>query len=276
MQTSRRIAAGIAASLAWLAAAAAQESTPPTRGAVTIFPGALEQAAPPDGVEAPREHGWHVDGRHYAGGDGWRALVCEDAGRCRVEAVRMDVRELPIQPHYEEARPAQFLTWQPAPAGSVLLFFRPADGQPIAAGPVRTFLRPGTPPAAAVPAPAGVGTMATAIALGAEGTALLVPRLGRSTDPDRPGEEVRIELRAYGRRQLLDRYDWYEGFMAPIAARDYLVWAGDLDGDGRLDLVMNWRDYDVGQTLYLSGLAQGDEIVGEAGSFFYWPPQLGD
>lgn len=283
MQTSARIAAGIAVQFAMLAAASAQDATPPTRGAVMIFPGNLEEAAPPDGVEAPKTRGWHIAGKRYVAGDGWRALACSDGEHCTVAALRLDVQDLAIQPHDDEAEAAQFLTWQPQPEGTPLLFFNTAGtGErriDVPPGPVRTFLWPGAAQVRFAPVPDGVGSMAAAIPLGDGASALLVPRLAKSSDPDRAGDEVRIELRAYGKRQTLGHYEWYEGAgngMGVIGARDYLIWAGDLDGDGRIDLLMNWRDYDIGQTLYLSSLAHGDEIVGEAGAFFYWPPQIGD
>jgi hypothetical protein len=276
MRTCVGFAAMLAVSLYGIHPAAAQEGhDAPTRGAVMIFPGEREEAAPPDGVEAPKERGWHINGANYASGDGWFVLACANDA-CRIAATRMNAQSLPIQPHYDDAEPAQFLTWQPLPDGEPLLFFKPHDARiTFAPGPLRTWLRPASNQPLP-PAPPNVGSMATAIPLGGDASALLVPRISPSTNPDYPGDEVWIELRLGGKRQRLGVYRWYEDGIGVIGARDYLVWAGDLDGDGKLDLLMRWNDYDVDQTLFLSSLAKPGEIVGEAGAISYWPPQMGD
>ena len=59
--------------------------------------------------------------------------------------------------------------------------------------------------------------------------------------------------------------------VARLADRDdghpALLWAGDLDGDGRLDLVLDESDhYNVTETtLYLSSTAAPGALVGRAG-----------
>jgi hypothetical protein len=62
----------------------------------------------------------------------------------------------------------------------------------------------------------------------------------------------------------------------PVASGAQLVrWAGDLDGDGRLDLVLSLNTRfgtDAATTLFLSSAAQGGSaLVGAAASFSYWP-----
>jgi hypothetical protein len=87
---------------------------------------------------------------------------------------------------------------------------------------------------------------------------------------DRPAAAIRderqdayLQLRARDKRQLIDE---------PIAAcsqqlsREYLQWAGDLDGDGKTDYVLNFLDGAAGSIkLYLSSGAANDALVGLAG-----------
>ncbi len=81
-----------------------------------------------------------------------------------------------------------------------------------------------------------------------------------------------FELRAYGQRQRLGGYQWdIEGPKA-LAGPQYLLWAGDLDSDNKLDLLMSFQDRGWNTVLFLSSLAKPGELVGEAGRFNYWPP----
>lgn len=263
----------------FVACARADEATPtPTTGSVTIFPGSLEEAAPPDFNDMPKERGWHIDGAYYRADAAWRVLACLDPRHCAIHTLRMNVLSLAIQPHNDDAEPAQFLTWQPLPPGQPLLFFKQTDTRAprigFTPGPVPTFLCPAMPQEKPSPAPARVGSMATRIAWD-DHVALLVPRLSKSTGAN-AGDEVWIELRVDGKRQRLDTYTFSQDWPRAIDAHDYLVWAGDLDGDGKLDLLMNGSDDGVAQSLYLSSLAGPGEIVGAAGSIAYWPPQMGD
>ncbi len=97
----------------------------------------------------------------------------------------------------------------------------------------------------------------------------LVPVLIAPTD--RPTSAIRderqdayLQLRARGKRQLIDE---------PIAAcsqqlsREYLQWAGDLDGDAKTDYVLNFLDRATTGSikLYLSSRAPSDALIGLAG-----------
>lgn len=63
-----------------------------------------------------------------------------------------------------------------------------------------------------------------------------------------------------------------EAVKSGLAASDILLWAGDLDGDGRIDLIT--RVGDNGSTrglhLWLSSLANGNAMVGRAASLDQW------
>lgn len=75
---------------------------------------------------------------------------------------------------------------------------------------------------------------------------------------DSPGKASLLILESGGLRQVL--YEWTDGF---IDQHCELLWAGDLDGDGRLDLFLNLSGhYNVMErTLFLSsGRSEGDLV----------------
>lgn len=116
--------------------------------------------------------------------------------------------------------------------------------------------------------------METLIPLDSGEHAVIIPRLtmpAKSHHNDDAGSLV-FELRAYGKRQRLGSYEWDIEGPYPLKGANYLSWAGDLDGDGKLDLIMNHAAQGWHVTLYLSSLAEPGRIVGEAGSFIFWPP----
>jgi hypothetical protein len=57
-----------------------------------------------------------------------------------------------------------------------------------------------------------------------------------------------------------------------LSRQDYLLWAGDLDGDGKPDLILNHGEPGIQVALYLSSLAKDGELVGLAGRFQYSDP----
>lgn len=82
-----------------------------------------------------------------------------------------------------------------------------------------------------------------------------------------------LELRAYGKRQALAGYK-NTGTQVPDAS-SILRWAGDLDGDGKLDLILSHDEQDIDGALYLSSLAKPGQLVGLAGSMKYVLPKNG-
>ncbi|MBC7437919.1 MAG: hypothetical protein H7332_17845, partial [Bdellovibrionales bacterium] len=151
-------------------------------------------------------------------------------------------------------------------------------GLPLAAGPVKTWLQRGM----AGPYPDGgrIATMEVTIPIIPGGNALLLPRL-RPVQDDKNGrvqpEDLVLELRLGDRRQLLGAFDnsGNEG-VSPVDPKTYLIWAGDLDGDGKLDLLLNTGSCGRKVVLWLSSRATGQALVGLGGSFEFWDPSMSE
>ena len=85
--------------------------------------------------------------------------------------------------------------------------------------------------------------------------------------------EVQLEIELGGVRQPLGKrlvHPINERF--PLELGEVLQWVGDLDGDGRPDLLINHSGYFWDLALWLSSLAAPGELVGEAGRFTYASP----
>lgn len=201
-------------------------------------------------------------GDRYRSGNAWLALVCNKTG-CQLEPAKLTVRRGKWQGHYDDwPTQGQRLVFRrhAAGLGTALAWFRQDPAIPwLQAGPVRTYW------AASFrkKRPATEGTLELAIDLPGGAQATLVPLF------DTEGRRFLLQLRAQGKRQLLDEL----GQCSHTVATDYLVWAGDLDGDGQPDYLINFAD-EVGEAkLYLTSAAGAQELAGVAG--IYVPPPFG-
>jgi hypothetical protein len=211
----------------------------------------------------------------YRSGTGWWALVCAGI-TCSLQPGSMEVtpmmHEQSTAPPSDGAPrvPGQALVFSPpTPNGTRMLFkaFKaPADKLVFRPGSVPTY-HPGY------------------------GSRQLrnkeVPNVAE-TEVELPGDhllrivptpEYELMLVLDGRRQKLGEFDpgadvvdWKSDVTQNTSG--YLVWAGDLDGDGRPDLLVNFwptsaGDYAYSHTLFLSSLAKPGKLVGEAGRFSY-------
>lgn len=257
--------------------------------ALLFFPGPLMTMPPDAGVPASSRAGWLVGGEPLRAGDGWWALVC-DTG-CTLHRTTLKVDPVPKTASLPAG--TQWLRWSPLPAG----LDAPAppasptptgDAVPAASapvliglfklsgfdasfhpafkpGPVVTWLHRGMDDVAEPDRP---DTMDVRIPMGPGRHAVLVPRLGGESD----AEISLLELRIDGRRQALAGYRPAHPGEAP-GATDLVRWAGDLDGDGRLDLILSHDGQDTDVAVYLSSLASPGELVGLAGSMKHALPE---
>ncbi len=220
-----------------------------------------------------------LPGREYKAGSGWWALACP--GRCELYPLALAIKPEKHPIYDGDPVPGQRLSFSPVPAISeALMIFKPLRLKTplsLQAGPVPTYY-PGLLPR--LRRPASPGTMEGEIGLPKGQTARLVPVLlmppaaKQTTDQRYEQSEqptLTLELHMDGRRQTLGSFSFgIEGNMA-LKPSDYLIWAGDLDGDGKPDYLINLDFNGAEQTLFLSTLAEGDELVGMAGSFKYFP-----
>lgn len=271
---------------------------PPSRGALQLLGGDL-----PDGNYGSvgvRADGalQHLAGRHFASSDGWWVLVCQ-YDDCRLEPASLQVREA-AHPTYDGPEvPGQRLSLQLLPEAEgllrrsggdpgfggrprqvddsvILAAFRPAESLaalPLSRDSVPTWWyshpRVGVP---TTPTPFGHNLPPAAerqVLVGEAGTLTL-----RQLPPVQQGVSERpLEIELGGVRQPLGtHYVHMDDGQRPVELGEVLQWVGDLDGDGRPDLLVNHSGYFWDLALYLSSLAQPGELVGEAGRFTWSRP----
>lgn len=277
----------------------AQSFYGPTDEPIIFFPGPLmplpgEEKRGPASADKVSEAGWIVGGEPVPAGGGWWALICKQT--CALYPTRLKIKLSKTIVGGASVQ-IQALQWSPLPYGlnritttveqpdsstppttdkvatshsstapTLIGLFKAIDaskGRYFKSGPIKTWLHDGTE---AYPLPDRTETMEIKIPLGEGNFATLVPRT-------RAGDQIdALELRAYGKRQSLAGYanatseDILQG-------PEVLSWAGDLDGDGKLDLVLSHDHRDIDSVLYLSTLAQSGELVGLAGSMKYVRPE---
>jgi hypothetical protein len=246
----------IALSLVLTTAAAAQQHAAEAPSLpVTILPGEIPSERVAEGVP---DLGFDPDWE-------WQALVCRK--KCELEPVKLLLSPVKVQPYDGEPLP-----------GHRYAIDRELDAHPLAllrglpsSYPTRpkTWLHAGLESyASSTP-----GTMEADIPLDDGQLARLVPRYAGIIDGT-PMFKVYLETKTH--RQLLADLpvDAIAGPASLPRRQQMLRWAGDLDGDDKLDLIMTFSSRygeDAAATLFLSSLAKSGDLVGMAGAFSYWP-----
>lgn len=257
-----------------------------TSGAVMFLPGPLGALhGDPEGAVAGGPTGWHIPGKEFKAGSDWWALTCTKT--CELSPTRLAVSPATHNVYDGDPLPSQLLHWEPLPYGldkvatenaqpdaALVMVFRLAGSSSVlklAAGQVKTWWHPGMEAKAAS---GRIGTMETNIPLDSGEAAMIVPRLFKvdAKKSESSEDSLSLQLRIGKRRQSLGDYSFDIEGMVPIRSQDYLHWAGDLDGDGKLDLLMSFAGRWNDDVLFLSSLAREGELVGEAGRFRYSDP----
>jgi len=245
------------------------EGHDPTSGKVALFPFWLAYRLDGGFGEA-------IEGHVFPSGDGWWLLDCKKAS-CSLRPARAVV----TNSHYAICTDGpdlnrQSIAWVPPATTDTVAAFKPIHLSALAAhlveGKVTTFRHQAMTP--------GGDDYSS---LQAQAVRILTPA-GEARLMVRPaddGHSAWIELSLGSKRQRLGKFGPLNDDGSYYFAHGGLLgWAGDLDGDGRLDVIVNSPERDpnvdpddVGPeenaVLYLSTLAKPGEVVGEAGRFRY-------
>ena len=206
-------------------------------------------------------------GNAFANGNSWLALVCGEES-CSFEPASLQAIDEEWQDHYDEnvKTAGQRLTFKldGVSRGKVIAWFDTA-GAPkwLSFGALSSYYT-----GEGANSGSGDGTLEINIDLPGGGTTKLVPMLLKVEQAAMPSnhapehqDSFLLQLRAEGKRQLLT------GELAKCSHRvdrGYLLWAGDMDKDGKADYLVNYHEPD-GVRLYLSGLRKAGQLVGLAG-----------
>lgn len=221
----------------------------------------------------------HYPGQEYFSGTGWWTLSCNTV--CELMKVALTARPK-LHPAYDSSPvPGQLLTFSPVPGADAILFFKPlrieAAALRLQEGVVTTF-HPGKD-SRLRSSNSTAGTMEAEMTLPGGEFLRLVPVLQLSGEEKAAAAAAAneepplvLELRLGKRRQVLAGFD-YVALEGPVAVspKSYLRWSGDLDRDGKPDLLLSVAGGSAKLLLYLSSLAKEGEIVGSAGIFTYYP-----
>ena len=209
-------------------------------------------------------------GRHFKDGKSWLALACTSQG-CALEPATLSVKnEMKKDLSDDKATAGQHLQFSlvvPSKAKTIAWFDTSV---------APTWLRPGSVTAyfsgIGHPKETGKGTLEALIGLPSGETATLVPLLLKDTSQDESDPFWFLQLRAQNKRQLLlGMLDMCSG---SVNSEDYLLWAGDLDGDGKPDYLISFVDTDGPVHLYLSSAATPKQLVGLAGVYNIPPDEV--
>ena len=225
-----------------------------TKPGVTILPGEIASHRFAEGVT---DLGFDPDWE-------WHALVCRK--KCELEKVKLLMTPVKVQPYDGEPLPGHTYAIDRELDAPPLMLFR--DLPPGFQKRPETFLHAGleTYPSSTP------GTLEIDLVVDEE-VVRVVPRYAGLVD-NTPMFKVYLETKT--NRQLLTEVlvDSIVGTAGLPRRQQMLRWAGDLDGDDKLDLVMTFTPRygeEAAATLFLSSLAKPGEMVGMAGAFSYWP-----
>lgn len=242
--------------------------------------------------------GMNIPGWHFKPGSGWWVLACKKT--CDLSQATMSVKKSTHADYEGPPLPSQLMTWSPMPysldntrkygdaeSGTpplrertpddpiLLAMFKPVSTRTtdlrFKPGTVTTWWHHGMPDL-----PVSKSDFSeTSIETGRGEKAYLLQRFidlpPEKNEPD-GRRQLLIDLQINGTRQTLGAYSFHmevEEFKSP---KSYLMWIGDIDGDGKPDLLINTSSYYWDTTMFLSSLAKPGQLVGKAGQFYFSPP----
>jgi hypothetical protein len=221
---------------------------------ITLLPGEIPTAQFSQGVpDLGYDPSWE-----------WQALVCSRG--CELVAVKLRMTAVKVSQYDGGPLPGHVYSVEGKATAKPLALLR---GLEVARATPRTWLHAGL---AQYPPSSTPGTMEIDIPADGDG-ARVVPRYAGEIHGT-PTLKIYLETRTH--RQLLGQIpvDAVVGPSALPRGPQLLRWAGDLDADGKLDLLMSFSHRygtDAATTLFLSSKAKDGQLVGQAADFSYWP-----
>lgn len=239
-----------------------------TTAPVLILPAPNEGEAKDDESLPPD---MYLPGLDYKSGKGWWALSCDTiTGTCKITPSTLQVSRNLFSPYGSsmdsEPTDGQKLHWLPGPPVGTLLMFKFNPTARLTAGPVETYYYPEKNIDIFRKNTLGMTESELVMPNGIKAQLLPVLVLPNSKDKvvgDQLSYLITLELRVGAKRQTLIKNEF------STHNQEYLAWAGDLDSDGKLDLLINTGSCgdEKNIALFLSSLAKPDELLGEAGRF---------
>jgi len=273
--------AGCLASLACLASENPQDAPPPAKLAQQVNEAReLWKLKIKNSVQFVASNDLWQPGKKYKSGSDWLALVC-DGKHCTLAPAALDVKKESWQGHYDDqSTVGQHLLFRQATdvSGKPVAWFRTTGAPPwLKPGPVPSYYAGG--PYSQLPDKKGTMEFLIETPDGKKATLvpMLVPKsllqkLANKEEGEIYSGTLLLQLRTPEKRQLLSGvFGACSGEVTP----DYLLWAGDLDGDGKPDFLVSYIDADGPVHLFLSGAAKRGQLVGLA-SVFNSPPFGGE
>lgn len=187
----------------------------------------------------------------------WRGLVCGDNG-CELRSIRLTFHDTPDQGQIQISHlPAKKKT---TPGEFTIALIGGSGSRAWNSVPTWFTLRTPRDPDDVIN-----GSLGVTIHSPQSGGHRLIPRW--NTD----AQELTLYLESRQQRQRLGLIA-PEALNAGLKTRDLLIWAGDLDGDGKIDLItrVSIDSTANGLHLWLSSLAGKNEMVGLAASLPSW------
>jgi hypothetical protein len=226
-----------------------------------------------DGVQFVVGNNIWQPGREFKSGNAWLGLACSPTA-CTFQPAVLSARPKARKEQGEDKPAAgqQLVFKLVTPSRvKVVAWFSTVPGSPawVKPGPVATWYAGSGRPKptgkgsfeAKVEAPGGESAIFVPMAL----SAARVPELAKHWEGAANGPAYFLQLRWGGKRQLLPGQLGVCS-KAVSSDADYLLWSGDLDGDGKPDYLISFADGGGQEHLYLSGTARPNQIVGLAGA----------